>query len=186
MPADVYSDSEFSGDEDEEDDEDEESDEDSVSEEEDANSFDETYSESDDEVYEECEEKKRGAARPVADSWESSDDDDYTAPPVKSKPLSPLGEVLNRVSRFLLVLVCFCFVMYFFVMQPRNMPSKHGIYNHVKKKTLQAKVTVLQLGKYFVVYCQNLFSIFGNTFLDFQSRSEYVMFIQLCHTQNVL
>ena len=55
-----------------------------------------------------------------------------------------------------------------------------------KKKTLQAKVTVLQLGKYFFVYCQNLFSIFGNTFLDCQSRSEYVMFIQLCHTQNAL
>ena len=127
LPTAVYSDSEFSGDEDDEGDDDKEGDEDSVSEEEDASSFDETYSESDDEVYEECEEKKRGAARPLADSWESSDDDDYTAPPVKSKALSPLGEGLKCVSLFLLVLFCFCFVIYLFITQPRNMPSKCGI-----------------------------------------------------------
>jgi len=125
LPTAVYSDSEFSGDEDDEGDDDKEGDEDSVSEEEDASSFDKMHSESDDEIYEACEEEKRGAARPVADSWESSDDDDDTVPPVKSKPLSPLGEVLNCVSLSLLVLFCFCYI---FVTQPRNMPSKHGLY----------------------------------------------------------
>ena len=110
LPTAVYRDSMCLGDEDDEGDDNEEGDEDSVSEAEDASSFDEMHSELDDEIYEACEEEKRGAACLLADSWESSDDDDDTVPPVKSKPLSLVGEALNCVSLSLLVLFCFCYI----------------------------------------------------------------------------